>query len=600
MPLPDDFLRELHDRNDIVSVVSTYVSLRQRGKTQVGLCPFHGEKTPSFTVYPETDSFYCFGCGAGGDVISFIKRMENLDYIDAVRLIAERSGMQMPEYEYDSNAAGRDLKLKILEANREAARFFNTCLSTPDGEEGLRYLRESRRLSDRTIRAFGLGFAPNRRSALYDHLTKKGFRPSDLIQANLVFQSDHGGYVDRFRNRVIFPIIDVRGNVIAFGGRIMTDEKPKYLNTSDTIVYKKTNNLYALNRAKNSKSDRFIICEGYMDCIALYQAGFDNVVGGLGTALTEEQVKLIRRYRSTVVLCYDSDEAGQKAALRAMKMFDLQGVNTYVLKVPDGKDPDEYIKRHGENGFIKFKALVDSASNEVEYVYGTLKEKYNTQTADGKAAALNEAAHFLSTLSNPVKRDVYTGKISEDMGVRRESLEAVINTDLAAQQRRDKAGEQRKARESLSPAASLRTPPEFKARSSRAAKAEEALTAYLMAHPEEIASVSKRLQPKNFSMPLTARLYSMITKRTLEGKSASLSDISGEFTDEENMHIAKMLARYNDNASSSASPELCGEYVDVILAESRKRPSKELAEKSDEDIAKYLIELMRSSGKPPS
>ena len=593
MPLPDDFLRELHDRNDIVSVISTYVPLRRRGKTEVGLCPFHGEKTPSFTVYPETDSFYCFGCGAGGDVISFIKRMENLDYIDAVRFLAERSGLQMPEYKYDSAAANRDLKLKILEANREAARFFNSRLSSPEGREGLAYLRESRRLSDTTIRAFGLGFAPDRRSALTDHLVKLGFRPSDLIQANLTFQDSRGGYVDRFRNRVMFPIIDVRGNVIAFGGRIMTDEKPKYLNTSDTLAFKKTNNLFALNRAKNSKADRFILCEGYMDVIALYQAGFDNVVGGLGTALTDEQVKLIRKYRAAVVLCYDSDEAGQKAAMRAMKMFDAQGVNTYVLRVPDGKDPDEYIKRHGENGFIKFKALVDSAGSEVEYVYDSLKEKYNIQTADGKTAALVEAAHFLSTLSNPVKRDVYTGKISEDMGVRRESLEAIINTDLSVQERRDKAALQRKARETLNTGTGARTPPEFKAKSGRAAKAEEALTAYLMAHPEEVAEVSKRLTADSFSMPLTARLYTMIVNRSKEGKTAELADISGSFSDEETMHIAKMLAQYGDNASASASPELCGEYVTVILEESKKRSANELASQSDEDIMKYLNSLKR-------
>ncbi len=600
MPLPDDFLRELHDRNDIVSVVSTYVPLRRRGKTEVGLCPFHGEKTPSFTVYPETDSFYCFGCGAGGDVISFIKRMENLDYIDAVRLIAERSGMQMPEYSNDATGATRDLKLKILEANREAARFYNETLSSPAGAEGLRYLRENRRLSDTTIRAFGLGFAPNSRSALTDHLVAKGFRPSDLIQANLTFQDKGGSYTDRFRNRVMFPIIDVRGNVIAFGGRIMTDEKPKYLNTSDTLVFKKTNNLFALNRAKNSKADRFILCEGYMDVIALYQAGFDNVVGGLGTALTEEQVKLIRKYRPTVVLCYDADEAGQKAAIRAMKMFDAQNVNTYVLKVPDGKDPDEYIKHHGENGFIKFKALIDSASNEVEYVYDSLKEKYNVQTADGKSAALVEAAHFLSSLSNPVKRDVYAGKISEDMGIRRESLEAIINSDLSVQQRRDKAAEQRKAREFVSQSINIRTPPELKARSGRSARAEEALTAYLMAHPEEIARVSKLLTPDSFSMPLTSRLYGIITERASSGKSVDLSDLSGSFSDEETTHIAKMLARYNDTASSSASPELCLEYANVILEESKKKSSQDLAARSDKDIMDYLNSLKSASGKPPS
>ncbi len=593
MPLPDHFLRELHDRNDIVSVVSGYVQLRQRGKTHIGLCPFHGEKTPSFTVYPETDSFYCFGCGVGGDVITFMKKMENLDYIDAVKLLAQRSGLSMPELQHDRNSETHELRLRILEANREAARFFHSALYSDDGREGLAYLREKRSLGDVTIRAFGLGFAPDRRSALTDHLVKKGFRPSELIQANLTFQDSRGGYIDRFRNRTMFPIIDVRGNVIAFGGRIMTDEKPKYLNTSDTLAYKKTNNLYALNRAKNSKADRFILCEGYMDVIALYQAGFDNVVGGLGTALTEEQVKLIGRYRRTVVLCYDADEAGQKAALKAMKMFDAQGVNTFVLKVPDGKDPDEYIKRHGENGYIRFKNLVDTAKNEVDYVYDTLKGKYNTQTVEGKMQAVNEAAHFLAELSNPVKRDIYAGKISEDMNVKRESIDMVINSDLAAMDKREAANEQRRQREIITgPSQTFRTPVEMKAKSVRAAKAEEALVACLIAHPELVSSVSEKLTPDDLTMPLTRRVYALVLSRVQQGLSAELGDISGEFTDDENTQIARMLARLGELSSLSASAAICSDYADAIISESRLKTAEEIvqASTSDEEIMRALEE----------
>ncbi len=596
MALPDSFLREIHDRNDIVSVISGYVNLKQRGRTRVGVCPFHSEKTPSFTVYPETQSFYCYGCGVGGDVITFTMKMDNLDYIDAVKELAQRSGMSMPEYDEDKSGIAREIKRTVLEANKEAARFFYRSLYSPEGRAGLQYFKNDRRLSDATIRSFGLGYAPASGSALTDHLIKeKGFRAADLVTANLTVLSRSGRYIDRFRDRVMFPIIDVRGNVIAFGGRIMSDEKPKYLNTSDTPVYKKTYNFFALNLAKKSKADHFILCEGYMDCIALYQAGFDNVLAGLGTALTEQQVKLFKRYRSKAVLCYDSDEAGQKAAMRAIMMFDKQDMNTFVIKVPDGKDPDEYLKHHGANGFVRFKALVDKADNEVDYFFGTLSEKYNYQTVEGKIYALNEAARFLAELSSPLKRDVYAGRLSEQLDVSKESLEEIITkvrreidirNEADAERQQERAEQSRMhlyIPESIDPAL-------IHAKSKRAEKAEESLIACLLTQPELYSAVKNTIRAENFTMPLASKVYKEITQRAEAGRSCRLYDLTNAFSEDEYNQLSRILGEYSEK-SLRVTAETCLAYAEAILEEGEKRTPQELAQESDENVMEKFREL---------
>ena len=320
MPIPESFLQELKFKSEIEDVISPYVQLKRRGSTLVGLCPFHNEKTPSFTVYPQTQSFYCFGCGAGGDAITFIKKIENLDYVDAVRFLAERAGLNMPQEGVDDSLSVK--RRTILEINRAAAKFFYSSLyaAGKDAETARQYY-QNRKLTEQTVRHFGLGYAPNTWDALLRHLTAKGYKASDVEQAGLARRGRNGGYYDVFRNRVMTPIIDVRGNVIAFGGRVLDDSKPKYINTSDTLVYKKTNALFSLNFAKESGERSIILCEGYMDVIMMHQAGFPNAVAGCGTALTEEQVHLIARYADEVILVYDADEAGQKALNKAVPMF---------------------------------------------------------------------------------------------------------------------------------------------------------------------------------------------------------------------------------------------------------------------------------------
>ncbi|MBQ1389982.1 MAG: DNA primase [Clostridia bacterium] len=589
MALPDSFMREIHDRNDIVSVISGYISLKQRGRTRVGLCPFHGEKTPSFTVYPDTQSFYCYGCGVGGDVITFTMKMDNLDYIDAVKELAQRSGMSMPEYESDKSGIDREVKRTVLNANTEAARFYYKTLYSPEGKPGLDYFRNDRRLTDATIRSFGLGFAPESPAALTDYLIQeKGFRAADLVTANLTIIDKQGRYIDRFRGRVMFPIIDARGNVVAFGGRIMTDEKPKYLNTSDTPVYKKTNNFFALNLAKKTKADHFILCEGYMDCIALYQAGFDNVLAGLGTALTEQQVKLFKRYKNKAVLCYDSDEAGQKAAMRAIMMFDKLDMNTFVIKVPDGKDPDEYLKRHGENGYIRFKQIVDKADNEVDYFFGMLAEKYNYQTVEGKIYALNEAARFLAELSSPLKRDVYAGRISEQLNVSKESMEEII-----AKVRREFDLREQSDTESLEQERMHIYVPEsldtsiLQAKSKRAGKAEESLISCLLTQPELYFTVKDKLKASDLTMPLAAAAYKIIAQRAENGQSTQLYDLAGEMTENEYNQLARIVGEFNEK-QLRITPRVCAVYADAIIEESQKRTPQELSQESDESVMEDL------------
>ncbi|MCI8496921.1 MAG: DNA primase, partial [Clostridiales bacterium] len=385
MPLPQEFIQELRARNDIESVISSYVNLRRRGRNLVGLCPFHNEKTPSFTVYPENGSFYCFGCGAGGDAINFIRKIENLDYIEAVRFLAARAGLQMPEDRASDETAA--IRTRVLEMNRAAGRFFYSVLYSPVGKQALDYLHR-RGLSDATIRHFGLGFAPDSWDSLLKHMRQKGFTGEDLRVADLALKGRRESYYDKFRNRVIFPIIDLRGSVIGFGGRVMDDSKPKYLNTADTLVFKKSMNLFAMNFAKNAKAGCLILAEGYMDVISMHQAGFTHAAAKLGTALTMQQAKLLKRYTDEIIIAGDNDEAGQKAVARDIGMLRDAGLSIRVLTVPDGKDPDEYIR---ENGALKFKHLLDKTGNDIEYRLAKIRSKYSLSQPDGKVAFLKEA-----------------------------------------------------------------------------------------------------------------------------------------------------------------------------------------------------------------
>lgn len=583
LPLPDDFLQELKARSDMADVASSYLNLKRRGRNMVGLCPFHGEKTPSFNIYPENGSFYCFGCGAGGDVITFIRKIENLDYIEAVRFLAQRAGLDMPENSYDEGLS--NLRKRIYEANREAGRFFYRQLYTKQGEKALNYLR-GRGLSEQTIRHFGLGYSPPSRFTLTGYLRKKGFKDNELVQANLAVRGSRGGIADRFFDRVMFPIIDLRGNVIAFGGRIMGDAKPKYLNTSDTMVFKKSANLFALNLAKNEGSRKLVLAEGYMDVIALHQAGFTNAVATLGTALTQEQAMLMKRYADEAAICYDADEAGQKAAQRAIGLLRNAGMLIRVVSIPGAKDPDEFIRENGDKGPAKFKQLLQNSGNDVEYRLQKLKGTFDLQQTEGKVAYLTEASKVLASLENAIEREIYAGKLSDEVGIQKDSVMQQVEKYAGAKA----AGERKKQFRQIQTETSARTDqinPQ-KADNLRAARAEEALIAYVMNNPDNAAGVLRKLPPDKMMTDFNRRVYQIVTSRITQGKSAMLIDISEQFTPDETGAIAGMLSKYTADAATGQAAE---EYINVILSEHDRISVKQSANADISDINDYLNKL---------
>lgn len=557
MALSDSFLQELKMKTDIEDVISTYVTLKRRGATLVGLCPFHNEKTPSFTVYPATQSFYCFGCGAGGDAITFLKKIENLDYLDAVKTLAQRAGLQMPQEGFDDSLSKR--RRRILEMNREAARFYHSVLLSPDGKVGYDYYI-GRALSAATINHFGLGFAPNQWDALLKHMRAKGYQPAELVDAGLA-RKGQKGYYDNFRNRVMTPIIDVRGNVIAFGGRVLDDSKPKYINTGDTLVYKKTNELFALNFAKDSKEDALILCEGYMDVIAMHQAGFTNAVAGCGTALTTEQVRLISRYAKEVILTYDADEAGQKALQKAMTLFDQTDVKVRIPALVGGKDPDEIIRTYGRD---KFKGMLEGASNETEFRLLALRRQYNLATTQGKIDFIGGALQILATLP-PVEQDLYVSRLSEELGVERQNMKVQLQ-DLVRRQgsRREKREFKRivqedmrkTARETMATDASLRK-----------LRAEDRLISLLLRYPD-CSRLCKDFDPQWLTPGFAQRVFTLILQRLENGDGTELMDLRDRLTDDEMGRLSGIIARGGESADAKQEFSDC---LQTIRAEQQKK-----------------------------
>lgn len=575
MALSDSFLHELKMKTDIEDVISTYVTLKRRGATLVGLCPFHNEKTPSFTVYPATQSFYCFGCGAGGDAITFLKKIENLDYLDAVKTLAQRAGLQMPQEGFDDSLSKR--RRRILEMNREAARFYHSVLLSPEGKVGYDYYI-GRALSAATINHFGLGFAPNQWDALLKHMRARGYQPAELVDAGLA-RKGQKGYYDNFRNRVMTPIIDVRGNVIAFGGRVLDDSKPKYINTGDTLVYKKTNELFALNFAKDSKEDALILCEGYMDVIAMHQAGFTNAVAGCGTALTTEQVRLISRYAKEVILTYDADEAGQKALQKAMTLFDQTDVKVRIPALVGGKDPDEIIRTYGRD---KFKGMLEGASNETEFRLLALRRQYNLATTQGKIDFIGGALQILATLP-PVEQDLYVSRLSEELGVERQNMKVQLQ-DLVARQgnRREKREFKRivqenmrkTARETMATDASLRK-----------LRAEDRLISLLLRYPD-CSRLCKDFDPQWLTPGFAQRVFTLILQRLENGDGTELMDLRDRLTDDEMGRLSGIIARGGESADAKQEFSDC---LQTIRAEQQKKQESaaELDDQAFRDLFRH-------------
>ena len=579
--IPQSFIEELKMHCDIESVISSYVQLKRRGRILVGLCPFHSEKTGSFTVYPESQSFYCFGCGAGGDAIGFIRRIENLEYVEAIKLLAQRAGMTVPEDAAEDRTA--KLKTRILEMNREAARFYYDRLIEPQGEAALRYLL-GRGLLPKTIKHFGLGYAPAQWSTLTDMLAKKGYNYEEMEAACLSRRGKNGGYYDVFRDRVMFPIIDLRGNVIGFGGRKMTGDGPKYYNSPDTPVFKKTKNLFALNFAKkNGKMPYLILCEGYMDVIAMHQAGFTQAVASLGTSLTSDQCRLAAAYTDEAVLAYDSDEAGQKATRRAIGLLDEAGIRSRVLSITGAKDPDEFIKKYGG---ARFKQLIEGSAGAVEYELDKIGSKYETDTPEGKIMALKEAVNLLAEMKNPLEREIWAAKLAEDYGTAKEGILAQVTAKL---RRRAKAENFRSVAAPAVRTAYANIIPE-KLKNPAAAAAEERLLGAALRNPEAFKSLSGKISGEDFVCALYRRIFESAADAAAAGYELSLSSFGEDFSLEEQNVIARLFTAARESHYTEADAL---DAAAVMKKLREKKTDAEIADLSGAELSAYIEKMRR-------
>lgn len=586
--IPEDIINEIKYRNDIETAVSQYVNLKRRGKNLVGLCPFHSEKTPSFTVYPENGSFYCFGCGVGGDVFTFTGLIENLDYMESIKLLAERSGISLPQDGYDDSM--QRLKKKIYDINRDTARFFHSFLMSPGGKWALDYLT-GRGLTVKTIKHFGLGAAPDSWDALIHHLKEKGYTESDMLAANVISKNERGGFYDRFRKRVMFPIINIRGNIVAFSGRAMPGEDKqggKYVNTSDTPVYKKSENLFGINFAKSVCSERVILVEGNMDVISLHQAGFENTVAPLGTAFTTEQANLLSRYTKEIVLMLDADAAGQKAVRRASGLLENTGLSVRVVVIPDGKDPDEYIKKNGKE---RFAALLEGAVSDMEYKLLTAAKDIDLNSEDGRLKYLAAAAEIIAATDDIMTRDIYIGRLSEKYGVSRTALTTRVN-ELRKRNSRQK--QKKEITDIIRPKFTKDDINPERRKSVKGTAAEETLIAVLLKNPDFYKIALDKLPPEKMLTSLNRRIYETIISVLEHGGSLDISAFAEKLLPAE---IGYLVSLQNSEKAGKNPEIVLKDCIGVILEEDMLLESAEKAESSVEEWAAGLQNLIAEKSK---
>ena len=576
-------------RTDIETLIGGYVSLKRAGSNLRGLCPFHSEKSPSFTVYPADNSFYCFGCGAGGDAITFIRKRENLDYPDAVEFLAQRAGITIIRDERTPTVGVQKFdRNRIFEMNKDAARYFNKCLfsDNPDAKAALAYFTEKRGLSLATIKHFGLGYAPNSFDVFSKYMLAKGYTYEELVAGFLCGKSEKGRYFDAFRNRIMFPIIDVSGNVIAFGGRVMDDSKPKYKNSSDTLVFKKSRNLFALNFARHYCTDALILCEGYMDVIAMHAAGFENAVATLGTAITSEQARMMSRYTKKVIISYDADEAGQKAAMRAVKMLTDVGLDVSILKVPGAKDPDEYIKKFGKD---KFKQVISDSKSKFDYSLENILSKYDLNIPQDKIKALHDSEKLISETYSSAERDIYIQNISKLFDVEAKSVKNDVDRLIAKAQTARRKEESNKVKQDAVGYSDRVNPDYIKAPA--AAKNEEILLGLLLLYPEHRKKVFDEalVSPDDFITELNRKIFEYLSNAYFNSDDNHL-DMDEIFTTDERGRITKM--KLNRMELSENGTEVLMDAIKGL----RRSVSKKINEKNSSlDILTKLIESKRKS-----
>lgn len=581
MAFSESFIEDLKSRSDIVDIVSDYVPLQKKGGRYWGCCPFHSEKTPSFAVSPDKQMYYCFGCHKGGGVINFVMEQEAVGYPDAVAVLAKRAGLPLPETNEDAGL--RKKRERLLALNKEAARYFHRNLSSPEAEAGRRYLL-GRGLSKATITNFGMGFALPSWDSLMNAMLEKGYTKRELLDVGLCVANDKGKIYDRFRNRVIFPIIDLRGNVIGFGGRVLDDSKPKYLNSPDSIVYNKSRNLFAMNLVKKSKAGKIILTEGYMDTISLHQAGFDYAVASLGTSLTEEHARLMSKYTKEVILSYDSDAAGVNAAQRAIGILSKVGLSVKVLRMAGAKDPDEFIKKYGKTAFQK---LLDGSENQIDYRILQIQQKYDLKDDEQKVAYLQEAAQLIARLQSPVEREVYGGKAAAAAGFDKK----VMNEEVERQRRRmGWQQKKKKERQALNPAAGYQ-PDERRYRYTdpRSARAEEGVIRLLLLD-EELFHQTGTLSPSQFSSELLSHIYAVLLRRWESGLSLDVDLMGMDLPPEEMSHLIRILHDVESTANRTTAMQ---DYIRIIQGASSQRNFK--SDSSDEDLERIFQQKKRGT-----
>ena len=576
MAFPESFLEELSARSDIVDVVSSYVQLTKRsGTNQFGLCPFHSEKTPSFSVNGEKQIYHCFGCGKGGGVINFIMEIENLSFPDAVQFLARRAGLEVPE---DSRDETRGRRARMLDLNRDAARFFHEQLISPTGKPAQDYVRNRGITS--MVKPFGLGFAPDSWNALTDAMRAKGYTQPELVAAGLARTGKNGGIYDYYRNRLMFPVIDVRGSVIGFSGRILGDGEPKYLNSPDTLVYSKSNSLFALNLAKKSKSGYILLAEGNIDVVSLHQAGFDSAVASLGTSLTAEQARLMARYTNQVVIAYDNDNAGKKAAQRAISILQPLDIKVKVLQIPGAKDPDEFIQAKGPEAF---RNLIERSGNQVEYRLEQVAEQFDLSSDEGRVSYLKEAAKLIASLPGSVEREIYGMRAAEKAGVSQVAFEGEV---ARVRKRNASTAKKQQYREDTAPLRAAQ--PKSRALrydNVRSAMAERGVINLLYRFPEQFGTLP--LTGGDFTSPPLGSLYDALRERIRAGRPVSLAVLGEQFSQDELALLADILN--HDEIPPAAAGDAMGDYIRKIQQE-KERSSGQI------DLAGYAEKLKQTKG----
>ncbi len=586
MALPLEFIERLKAANPIAEVMGSYVTLKRTGRDYVCLCPFHNEKTPSCHVHPDKEFFHCFGCGAGGDVITFTMKYNNLDYWEAVKLLAERGGIPLPE-DSGYNSQRTDSRKRFYEMNKTAAKFFYHQLKTPQGKECLDYLINKRKLSVDTIKKYGMGFAPNSWSALKSHMLSEGYSEEELEAGSLISRSQRNtrNTFDFFVNRAMFPFIDLAGHIVGFGGRALTpDDKRKYLNSKDTPVYSKNRFLFSMNFAKNAavKDRTVLLCEGNLDVISLNQAGFENAVASCGTALTPEQAKIISNYADSAVICYDSDEAGQKATTRAIKILGDAGLKTTVIKMNGAKDPDEYINKFGAD---HFRHLINNSDGAINFELSKCGEGIDTDSELGKIDYMKKAYKVLAQISSPVERDVYISKVAQEQGVSKVAIEAEVDSMIEKERRQYSKREWTRTvtfadkRDEINPEANGHR---------REAAAECGIIYYLYNNHDVCGELLEKLPPEKFVTAFNRRVYQSLTEKIKNLEDCSISSFNGEFSPDEVGRITGIIEKFD---KLNVDSKVLEDYVSTLLAYKPKSDGGDSL--SDDDFFKNMQELRK-------